>query len=588
MKRTLTAIIAVFVAVTILFAACDTSGNDGKKNTEENTLVFEERTYIKTEVEYPDELTSSVSKNMWIADTISAAAEKEILFVKNGNVYSFEKSPLYTGGKKIFDVVNENTKETENLYSFILDDSDGFIKEVFVEEGSALSYPAFDDFYSILAKMDAAVEWKTVNENCIYVERIKNRPRVHGAVPLLKKRSEDAALANASVDLSNMPDCEVDVNIFEEKILSVFLKSSGHEFLYGWGSYLYDTENDTVINKGEFLAAHGVNLAGLKEKAEEKKAALAYEDDGSVKSVKTSFDDDVYDFFINDISSAELHYAIVVEYSNYESELNPAYLKQTYRISLNNNSEWPNADDVVDEVNTADPKEFVGLYIKALCEGDAEALNLLYGKELFSETQADPVLETDKYSEIDGITRVIETEDGFIVSQAVKDSDVYFVREGNCIGYTCYVRKTGDRFVMVATAKYAFEFAECSAEDYSLFPYTEDFRIVPDEKTLNGSFSEELLTDLITSALKKGDFFTLDTLCKDMSVCETRPAEGEPAVINRAPFGYVGPVADVVCKKESETTVKFEVKTLDGKTVKLTATLKKDGDGYCLSTLAVE
>ena len=268
-------ILVVLIALTMLFASCDMRNNNNGKKTEENALIFEERTYIKTEVEYPDELTSSVSKNMWIADTISAAAEKEILFVKNGNVYSFEKSQLYTGGKKVFDVVNENTKETENLYSFLSDDPDGFIKEVFVEEGSALSYPVFDDFYSILAKMDAAVEWKTVNENGIYVERIKNRPRVHGAVPLLKNRSEDAALANASVDLSNMADCEVDVNIAEGKILSVFLKSSGHEFLYGWGSYLYDTENDTVINKGEYLAAHGVNLAGLKEKAEKKKAALA-------------------------------------------------------------------------------------------------------------------------------------------------------------------------------------------------------------------------------------------------------------------------------------------------------------------------
>lgn len=235
-----------------------------------------------------------------------------------------------------------------------------------------------------------------------------------------------------------------------------------------------------------------------------------------------------------------------------------------------------------------DARAFVDLYVKALREGDAAALNLLYGKELFTETQADPVLETDPYSVIDGITRVIETEDGFIVSQAVKDSDVYFVREGNCIGYTCYIRNTGNRFVMVATAKYAFEFAECAAEDYSLFPYTEDFRIAPDEKTLNGSFSEELLTDLITSALKKGDIWTLKTLCKDMTFDEPQQAEGEPTPVNRAPFGYSGPAAEVICKPENDTTVFFEVKTLDGNTVNLTATLKKDGDGYCLSTLAAE
>ncbi|MBQ6052190.1 MAG: hypothetical protein IJL30_02755 [Clostridia bacterium] len=237
---------------------------------------------------------------------------------------------------------------------------------------------------------------------------------------------------------------------------------------------------------------------------------------------------------------------------------------------------------------TADPKEFVGLYIKALCEGDAEALNLLYGKELFTETQADPVLETDPYSEIDGITRVIETEDGFIVSESVKDSDVYFVRDGNCIGYTCYIRNTGNRFVMVATAKYAFEFAECAAEDYSLFPYTEDFRIAPDDKTLSESFPAELLTEIITSALKKGDIRTLKTLCKDMTFDEPQHAEGEPTPVNRAPFGYAGAAAEVICKPENDTTVLFEVKTLDGNTVNLTATLKKDGDGYCLSTLAAE
>jgi hypothetical protein len=235
-----------------------------------------------------------------------------------------------------------------------------------------------------------------------------------------------------------------------------------------------------------------------------------------------------------------------------------------------------------------DARAFIDLYLRALREGDADSVNFLFRKKRFDTLEADPVLETDPYSIIDGITRVIETEDGFIVSQAVKDSDVYFVREGSCIGYTCYVRKTGNRFVMVATAKYAFEFAECTAEDYSLFPYTEDFRIVPDEKTLNGSFSEELLIDLITSALKKGDFFTLDTLCKDMSFDAAKPAEGEPAVVNRAPFGYAGPAADVVCKKESETTAKFEIKTPDGNTVNLTATLKKDGDGYCLSTLTAE
>ncbi len=235
-----------------------------------------------------------------------------------------------------------------------------------------------------------------------------------------------------------------------------------------------------------------------------------------------------------------------------------------------------------------DARAFIDLYLRALREGDADSVNFLFRKKRFDTLEADPVLETDPYSIIDGITRVIETEDGFIVSQAVKDSDVYFVREGSCIGYTCYVRNTGDRFVMVATAKYAFEFAECAAEDYSLFPYTEDFRIAPDDKTLSESFPAELLTEIITSALKKGDIWTLKTLCKDMTFDEPQHAEGEPTPVNRAPFGYAGPAEDVICKKESETTVKFEIKTLDGKTVNLTATLKKDGDGYCLSTLTAE
>lgn len=343
--KTVLIFLGITVILSLLIAACDIADNNENDPTSDNvvsgdeegtketdTLIFEERMYIKTEVKYPSELMSAVSKNAWFAEVVSAADEKDLFFVNNGNVYRIEKSPLYKRGLMIFDVVNENTKEAENLYSFLANIPEGFVNEVFVEEGTALLYPEFDVFYSVLAKTDMVIVWRALRNWGIYVEKINGRPQIHDAIPLINSEADDALKANEDIALNGMPGCSVDINIVNENILSVFMRSSGHEFLYGWASYLYDTENKNVINKAEYLASHGVNLEEIQGKVTKKKAA--YENDSSVIRVKTSIDEGVYDIFLQDAGTAVLHYAIIVEYADVEGEQNPAYYEQTMRVSI--------------------------------------------------------------------------------------------------------------------------------------------------------------------------------------------------------------------------------------------------------------
>lgn len=67
-----------------------------------------------------------------------------------------------------------------------------------------------------------------------------------------------------------------------------------------------------------------------------------------------------------------------------------------------------------------------------------------------------------------------------IFCEAVSESDEYFVREGDCIGYAVYVRDAGDCFVIETVGKYAYEFAICDAEEHLRFPYFYDFRFYLD------------------------------------------------------------------------------------------------------------
>ena len=200
-----------------------------------------------------------------------------------------------------------------------------------------------------------------------------------------------------------------------------------------------------------------------------------------------------------------------------------------------------------------DPIEFVSLYIKALREGDADSANLLRGEKRFDTLAADKSLAKDPYAETDGVNRLIPVEDGYIVCEAVNGSDVYFVREGDCIGYAVYVRDTCDRFVVEAVGKYAYEFAISDAEEYLRFPYFYDFKVYLDtglhgnyfwseEGTSDYSYPKDLLADVIACTLGKGDFQSLKHLYGDFSAGSSSSGSsenGEPVIVtSSAPFGF--------------------------------------------------
>lgn len=246
-----------------------------------------------------------------------------------------------------------------------------------------------------------------------------------------------------------------------------------------------------------------------------------------------------------------------------------------------------------------DPKEFVALFIKALREGETDKANLLCGERRFNSLSADKSLEKDLYAEGDGCNRLITVKDGFIVCENVSSSDIYFAREGDCLGYAIYLRNAGDRFVVEAVGKYAFEFALCDAENYLRFPYAEDFCVY----LYNGSssdyyYSEEgfcaeysypkdTLVQLIICAIKKGDFTTLKHICRNNNSAAAQITEIDAPVISYDPFGFTGRAKDVSVEYENDVSLVLTVTTEQDETIELKVALIETEGRYAVSTIEV-
>lgn len=313
-----------------------------------DTIIYNNKKYLLTAIDYPDNLCSSVSKFAYFFDIIDSlklySTDKEVLLFNNDNLYCLKQDnnnsavlvyqvPEYIAGSETI----KSTEQSENrfLTDFCYEYSGDYIPAVFLEEGTELPVPDFD--YSLLAKCDELFDYKTGDART-GISRNNDELRIY-AKPFLKKHSADADKANEIIEQYKGNHVYTRVNIIDENILSVYCCEEGGYFgRMNCVSYLYDLQNDKLIDKTEYLQLKGVDLTIIRED-KTKKWKSVYENDPTVISVATSFDDDNFGVFLKDSDTIEIQYAYIVKSGADENgidyyEPNPSYFNDIIEVDF--------------------------------------------------------------------------------------------------------------------------------------------------------------------------------------------------------------------------------------------------------------
>jgi len=303
-------------------------GGNEEQGYNENVSVQDNEVYYY-EVIYPDWVDDGVIKSEYQAavcyeygdvcilvgdDTYRVISEEDDAFTDNGSSFYLVKDGSVVE-------VSPVILSSESAMSFI---KEGSVTGIYLPEADALNIKIDTEFENVLNTtaelfyIDGDGELPSSRVD-IFTEKLssvgENETSVAGVSCgdlLLKRESDGAATVNKEVEETFGVWNICMYTVTGNNLLSFFSYDRSNYSGYGMYSYLYDLENDVLVDKETFLAAFGVDLDSLIAQANADAQRLVGTYDGAVVKAETSIEGGQWDLFVVDEKTVRIYYAEIL------------------------------------------------------------------------------------------------------------------------------------------------------------------------------------------------------------------------------------------------------------------------------------
>ena len=314
------------------------TGENEEQGYNENVSVQDNEVYYY-EVIYPDWIDDGVIKSEYQAavcyeygdvcilvgdDTYRVISEEDDAFTDNGSSFYLVKDGSVVE-------VSPVILSSESAMSFL---KEGGVTGIYLPEADALNIKINAEFENVLNTtselfyIDGDGELFSSRVD-IFTEKLSSVGEKETAVVgvscgdlLLKRESDGAATVNKEVEEMFGVWTVCMYTLTDNNTLSFFSYDRSNYSGYGMYSYLYDLENDVLLDKEAFLVSCGVDLAAIISQANDDAQRLIEAYNGAAVRAGTSFDDGQWELLVVDERTVRIYYAEIL-YGNGAGMLEP-------------------------------------------------------------------------------------------------------------------------------------------------------------------------------------------------------------------------------------------------------------------------